>query len=129
MAINTAYTQTGNTFANDARQFNVGNITYPATTIVATDHTLQNCGFTPRYIVWVNRTSRIRIEWYEGMAAETCMKIAANGTGTIETTNKGITICNSDGTASTTGRYFKVSQNATLAAILASEVVSWVAFG
>lgn len=129
MANNTAYTQTGNTPSTSAVQVKVGRITFPATAITAADYVVQHVGFTPRSIVWINNTSRIRCEWYEGMTADTCMKIAAAGTGTIETTNKGITVCDSDGTANANGRYFKVSQNATLLAIAASDVVNWVAVG
>ena len=126
MAINTAYTVNVATQGIDAPQRAAGRITYPATSIVAADFTVVEVGFTPRYVQWCDVTSRIQIEWFEGMAADTCIKIAANGTRTIETTNQGITICDSDGTANaTTGRYFKVSQNATLAAIIASEIINW----
>ena len=117
MATNTAYTaaQTiGTDFPNKAH----GYITYPATSIVAADSTVIACGFKPRYVQWVDVTSRIQIEWFEGMAANTCIKTAAAGTRTLETTNGGITV-------SDTG--FSVLQNATLAAILASEVVAWKA--
>lgn len=129
MANNTAWTQSGLTINSDSPQYKVGFITFPATSIVTTDYTVQTVGFTPRYVQWCDVTSRIQIEWFEGMAADTCIKTAANGTRTIETTNLGITICDSDGTANTKGRYFKVSQNATLAAILASEIIHWNAVG
>lgn len=129
MATNTAYTTNNQTQAMDAPQRAAGRITYPATSIVAADFTQVDVGFTPRYIQWCDVTSRIQIEWFEGMAADTCIKTAANGTRTIETTNQGVTICDSTGTASTTGRSFKISQNATLAAILASEVINWRAVG
>jgi hypothetical protein len=129
MAVNTAYTTNNASQAMDAPQSAAGRITYPATAIVATDFTVVNLGFTPRYIQWCNVTSRVQIEWFEGMAANTCIKTAANGTRTIETTNGGITVCDSDGTANTAGKAFKVLQNATLVAILASEVVNWRAEG
>lgn len=129
MAVNVAYTQSALSVNGDTPQHVCGRITYPATAIVAADYTVQNVGFTPRYVQWCNVTSRIQIEWFAGMAADTCIKTAANGTRTIETTNLGITVCDSDGTANANGRYFKVSQNATLAAILASEVVNWRAAG
>ena len=58
------------------------------------------------------------IEWFEGMAANTCIKTAAAGTRTLETTNGGVTV-DSQG--------FRVLQNATLAAILASKTCYWVA--
>lgn len=119
MATNTAYTaaQTADT---DAPSRNHGYITFPATTIVAADSAVIACGFRPRYVQWVDVTSRIMIEWFEGMAANTCVKTAANGTRTLETTNGGITV-------SLQG--FSVLQNATLAAILASEVCAWRAEG
>lgn len=129
MAVNTAYTTNSATQAADANQQAAGRITYPATSIVAADYTVVATGFTPRYVQWCDVTSRIQIEWFSGMAADTCVKTAANGTRTLETTNLGITVCDSDGTANTNGRYFKVSQNATLAAILASEVINWRANG
>lgn len=129
MAINTAYTANNASQESAAPAAAAGRITYPATSIVATDYTLIEVGFTPRYIQWCDVTSRVQIEWFEGMAANTCIKTAANGTRTIETTNGGITICDSDGTANAAGRYFKVLQNATLVAILASEVINWRAVG
>lgn len=129
MAINTAYTANNESQGESFIQAAAGRITYPATTIVAADYTVINTGFTPRYVQWCDVTSRVQIEWFEGMAADTCIKTAANGTRTIETTNLGITICDSDGTANTEGRAFKVSQNATLAAIIASEVINWRAVG
>lgn len=129
MAINTAYTANNASQEAAAPASAAGRITYPATSIVAADHTVVEVGFTPRYIQWCDVTSRVQLEWFEGMAANTCIKTAAAGTRTIETTNGGITVCDSDGTANPTGRCFKVLQNATLAAILASEVVNWRALG
>lgn len=129
MATNTAYTVNNATSKQDGPLSRTGRITYPATSIVAADYTQVDVGFVPKYIQWCNVTSRVQIEWFEGMAANTCIKTAANGTRTIETTNGGITICDSDGTANTAGRSFKVLQNATLAAILASEVINFRAIG
>jgi len=129
MAVNTAYTVNNASQAADPPNFATGRITYPATAITAADFTVINLGFTPRYVCWTNVTSRIEIEWFEGMAANTCIKGAAAGTRTLETSNGGITICDADGTANTSGKAFKVLQNATLAAILASEVVNWRAEG
>lgn len=129
MAINTAYTTNNASQRPDSPSAAAGRITFPSTSIVTTDQTLVEAGFTPRYIRWTNVTSRVQVEWFEGMVADTCLKTAANGTRTTETTNLGLTICDSAGTASTTGRYFKVAQNATLAAILASEVCNWQAQG
>jgi hypothetical protein len=129
MAINTTYTQSNASQKADAPAFAAGRITFGADSITAADYLVQTLGFTPRYIKVENVTDRISTEWYEGMAADTCIKTAAAGTKTIETTNKGLTVCDSDGTANTTGRSFKVSQNATLAVIAASTVLNWVAFG
>jgi hypothetical protein len=129
MANNIDYTVNSTTQKADAPAGKADRITYPATAIVAADFTVVNCGFNPRYVQWCNVTSRIQIEWFEGMAANTCIKTAANGTRTLETTNGGITICDSDGTANASGKAFKVLQNATLAAILASEVCTLRAQG
>ncbi len=126
MAINTAYTTNNASQANDAPSQACGRITYPATAIVAADFTVVPLGFTPRYVQWCDVTSRIQIEWFDGMAANTCIKSAAAGTRTIETTNGGITVCDADGTANAAGKCFKVLQNATLAAILASEIINWL---
>jgi len=129
MANNTAFTINNASQAIAAPQDAAGRITYPATVIVAADFTVVEVGFTPRYVCWANNTSGIQIEWFDGMAANTCLKLAANGTRTLETTNGGITICDADGTANTAGKYFKVLQNATLAAILANQVINWRAEG
>ena len=130
MAINTAgQTITGNSVPSDSPQYKVGRIVFDATAITATDSTLVNLGFTPKYVVWENVTDRVKIEWYEGMAANTSIKTVAAGTHTLETTNGGITICDSDGVAKTDGKAFAVLQNATLAAILASKVCTWKAIG
>lgn len=129
MANNTTFTTVGNTGPSDAPQVKIGRITFDGTSITAADYVVQSIGFTPRYFAYDNVTDRIKVEWYEGMAADTCVKTAAAGTRTIETTNKGITVCDSDGTANTKGRYVKISQNATLAVIAASTVGTWVAIG
>lgn len=129
MAVNSTYTQSAASQKADAPAFASGRITFGADSITAADFVVQATGFTPRYIKVQNVTDRICTEWYEGMAADTCIKTAANGTVTIETTNQGLTVCDSDGTARTTGRAFKISQNATLAVIAASKVLNWVAFG
>ena len=130
MAINTAgQTVTGNSVPSDSPQIKVGRIVFDATAITAADSTLVNLGFTPKYVVWENVTDRVKIEWYEGMAANTCIKTVAAGTRTLETSNGGITVCDSDGTANTAGKAFSVLQNATLAAILASKTCTWMAQG
>ncbi len=118
MADNTA----GQTTAQSIDQMTTGtaqgSVVYDSTTITAADSTRIQTGFKPRYVLWENATDRIRIEWFEGMAANTCIKTAAAGTRTLETTNGGITV-DSQG--------FRVLQNATLAAILASKTCYWVA--
>ena len=130
MANNTDFTNTvGPTQAGSAPSAAAGRITFPATSITAADYVVVTCGFTPRYVQWMNVTGVVAAEWFEGMAADTCIKTAAAGTRTLETTNKGITICDSDGTANTAGNSFKVSQNATLVAILASQICNWRAIG
>ena len=68
-----------------------GSVVYDATTIVAADSTRVFTGFKPRYVRWENATDRIRVEWFEGMAANTSLKTAAAGTRTLETTNGVIT--------------------------------------
>lgn len=126
MAINTTYTAT-TTNAQAAPQNAAGRVTYDATSIVTTDYTLIEVGFTPRFIRWVNVTDRINVMWQEGLTAGYSLKIAADGTLSAPTV--GITICNAAGTADTEGKYFKVLQQSALGAILASKVCNWYAFG
>lgn len=131
MAINTAgQTITGNSVPSDSPQTKVGRIVFDATSITAADSVVVSLGFTPRS-TWCGGTvtDRIKIEWYEGMAANTSIDPVAAGTRTLETTNGGITVCDSDGVAKTDGKAFAVLQNATLAAILASKVCTWAAHG
>lgn len=130
MAVNIlGQTLTGNTPPADAPKSAVGRIVYDSTSITTTDYTVLPVGFTPKYIRFENITDRTLIEWYEGMAANTCVKTIAAGTRSIETTNGGFTVCDSDSTANTKGRYVAVIQNATLAAILASKTCTWMALG
>jgi hypothetical protein len=129
MAINVTYAQSNGPSNEPVKNIATGRVTFDGTAITAADYIVQQLGFVPRYIKVENVTDRISVEWYEGMAADTCVKTAAAGTKTLETTNKGLTVCGSDGTADTAGRYFKISQNATLAVIAASKVLNWVALG
>lgn len=130
MAINTAgQTRTGNDAPSGQANFKAGRIVLDGTALTAADYLLVECGFTPKYVKFENVTDRICVEWTEGMAADTCIKTAAAGTRTLETTNKGITVCDADGNANTSGRCFKVSQNATLAVITASDTHQFIAFG
>jgi hypothetical protein len=89
-----------------------GSVVYDATAIVAADSTAIETGFKPKYVRWINMTDRVEIEWFEGMAANTCLKTIAAGTRTLETANGGVTVDD---------RGFRVLQNATLAAVLASK--------
>lgn len=86
-------------------------------TAVAADATI-TIGHTPKYVCVINATDRIKIEWWNGMASDTCIKTAANGTVTLETTNKGIVV----GTGT-----FKISSNATLAVLVNSKQLYWTA--
>lgn len=115
-----------------------GRIVFDATAIVATDYLEVFPGFVPTYVKFENITDRVCIEFYTGMAANSCIKTAAAGTRTLEVTggNGGITVPPvgtvtvggvSTGPASVGS--FRVLQNATLAAILASKTCEWMAFG
>ncbi len=122
MATNTAYTLTpadGNAGDGVAKRA-VGLVVFPATAIVAADSVVISCGFKPRKVRWENLTDRVGGEWFEGMAADSCLKTVAAGTRTLEITsgNGGITV---------TDKGFSVLQNATLALILASKTCAWVA--
>lgn len=112
MADNTAGQTRSASNAADSVSIARGGVVYDATAIVATDSTQISTGFKPRYVRWVNITDRVEIEWFEGMAANTCLKTIAAGTRTLETANGGITVDD---------KGFRVLQNATLAAILASK--------
>lgn len=132
MAINTAgQTLTGNTPPADPPKSKVARDVFDATAITAADSVVVSVGFTPKYFQWENVTDRVKGEWYEGMAANSCIKTVAAGTRTLEVTggNGGITVCDSDGVANVNGRYVAVLQNATLALILASKVCQWIAHG
>lgn len=129
MAVNTSYTTNNAASVGKPMQMAKGRFTLSADAITAADYIVLQCGFVPTYIKVENVTDRISTEWYEGMAADTCIKQAAAGTRTLETTNKGLAVCRSDGTADSSGTYFSISQNATLAVIAASKVINWIAIG
>lgn len=97
----------------------VGKFTFDATALTAADYVEIAVGFKPKYVKFINATDRIGVEFFEGMADDTCVKTAAAGTVTLETTNQGITPV-------TVG--FRVSQNATLAVCAASKVCYFVAY-
>lgn len=117
MAENTAYTLTkqGDEMGTGRVQ---GKVVFGATAITAADYVEIDVGFKPKHVKWVNLTDRITIEFFDGMTANNCLKTAAAGTQTLETTNGGITLTN---------RGFQVLQNATLGAIAASKDCYFVA--
>lgn len=118
MADNTAGQTLAQSLAQDSPTSAQGKNTTDSTAITATDSIRVTTGFKPRYVRWENATDRISIEWFEGMADNTCIKTAAAGTRTLETTNGGITV---DAIG------FRVLQNATLGAVAASKVMYWKA--
>jgi len=111
MAENIVYTGS-KTFGSDAPAGVTGKVVFDATAITAADYVEIKLGFKPTYVEWENATDRTQIVHYAGMADNTCVKTIAAGTRTLETTNGGITL---------TDTGFRVTQNATLAAILASK--------
>ncbi len=118
MAQNTAGQTLTYNVPQGSAAFAVGMDVFDATSITTTDYTEIVVGFKPKYVRWENLTDRVMVEFFEGMTAGNCLKTAAAGTRTLETTNGGITLTN-------TG--FRVLQNATLAAILASKTCMWTA--
>ena len=68
-----------------------GKLVFDATAITATDYVEISCGFKPKYVQFVNATDRITVEHYLGMADDTCVKTAAAGTRTLETSG-GVTV-------------------------------------
>jgi hypothetical protein len=117
MPENIAYTKTENPSQSNG-QLSVGQIVFPATVIVATDFIEVDVGFRPKHVVFSNTTDRVEGEYFEGMAANTCIKTVAAGTRTLEVSNGGITL---------TDNGFRVSQNATLALVLASKTCHYIA--
>lgn len=117
-------------------KYAAGSNTFDATAITAADYININVGFIPKYFIWSNDTDRVMIEWRDGMAADSCIKTVAAGTRTLEVTggNKGIVVGTGALTSAPSGTIpgagqVQISQNATLAAILASKVCRWQAFG
>lgn len=72
-------------------------------------------GFTPRVVRWHNLTDRISDEWFEGMAADSALETAANGTRTLETSG-GVTV--------STGTF---AVDSTL--VVASKTFAWECIG
>ena len=112
MAENTTITHT--VYAEGDNSTVTGKVVFDATAITAADYIEIDVGFKPRFVSFSNVTDRIVVDHFQGMADESCIKTAANGTRTLEVTggNKGITL---------TARGFRVAQNATLAVIAASK--------
>lgn len=117
-------------------KYAAGSNTFDATAITAGDYISIAVGFTPKYIVWSNDTDRVMVEWRDGMAQDSCIKTVAAGTRTLEVTggNHGFVIGSLTNTNSLAGvvagpGVVQLSQNATLAAILASKVCRWQAWG
>jgi hypothetical protein len=117
MAENVTYTLTKKPNQGQA-QIQTGKVVFDATAITAADYIEIDVGFKPSYVRFENITDRIGVEHWEGMTADTCVKTAAAGTKTLETTNKGITL---------TDTGFRVAQNATLAVIAASKTCHYTA--
>ena len=118
MARNTTGVATTYTVTQGTPTQAIGKFTFDATALTAADYVEIDLGFQPKYVRFLNATDRIGVEFFEGMAADTCIKTAAAGTVTIETTNQGITPVT---------KGFRVSQNATLAVCAASKVCYFVA--
>lgn len=116
MAQNTTYTLTQYKDSDNSTQ--TGKIVFDSTSITATDYIEITVGFKPRYVRVENITDRIAVEFWAGMTDDNCLKTAANGTKTLETTNQGVTLVD---------RGFRVSQNATLAVIAASKTLVYTA--
>ena len=101
-------------------QFASGKVVFDATAIVATEYARIETGFQPRFVEWDNVTDRIKVEWNEGMTTSQCLRTAAAGTRTLDTTALAV-VPDSKG--------FRILQDATLAAILASKTCYWRAYG
>jgi len=127
-------TATGNTPPSDSPKSAFGKIVTDATAITATEYLAFTVGFTPKYVRIDNADALIRVEWFEGMAEDTCFKtLFSTGAVTLETTNKGISVVTATttiaGTTDASGRTVLVSQNATLGVVTASDTIYWQARG
>lgn len=74
-------------------------------------------GFKPRYVLVSNVTSRDQVEYFEGMAAASAVKMVAAGTRTLITSN-GITVHDNG---------FTIGLDTDI--MVTSEQISWVAVG
>jgi hypothetical protein len=89
MAINIAgqtRTPTSEIYVGWDAKFAAGSVVFDATSITAADYITISVGFVPKYFVFSNDTDRVMVEWREGMAQDSCIKTAANGTRTLEVT-------------------------------------------
>lgn len=139
MAINVAgqtLTPASAIYADGFSKSAFGSVVFDATAITAADYWSVNVGFIPKYFMFHNVTDRTKVEWWDGMATDSCIKTVAAGTVTLEVTggNKGIVVGTGALTSAPSGTIpgagqVQVSQNATLAAILASKTCRWTAFG
>ena len=63
-----------------------------ATDAVAAVDTVINVGFTPRYFMWMNKATMLKMEWYEGMAVGTAYRATAGGAQTLDVAPAGVTV-------------------------------------
>lgn len=112
MAENTTFTHT--VYKNGDNSNITGSAVFDSTSITAADYIEIDVGFKPRFVEFWNATDRIVGRHFLGMADNSALKTAANGTQTLEVTggNGGITL---------TANGFRVLQNATLGLIAASK--------
>lgn len=139
MAINTAgqtRTPASEIYADGFPKYAAGSVVFDATGITAGDYISISVGFIPKYFILCNDTDRIQVEWRDGMAQDSAIKTAANGTRTLEVTggNHGVVIGSTTNTNAVAGvvagpGVVQLSQNATLAVIAASKTLRWQAYG
>lgn len=72
---------------HQVRNHSIGRVTTDAT---APADTPFKVGYIPRKVVFINITDRITLEWYEGMAPDSALRIDAAGARTLITSG-GIT--------------------------------------
>lgn len=72
---------------HQVRNHSIGRVTTDANPAVDTSFTV---GYIPRVVKFINTTDRITLEWYEGMAPDSALRIDAAGARTL-ITSAGIT--------------------------------------
>ncbi|MFM9922746.1 hypothetical protein VLK31_07130 [Variovorax sp. H27-G14] len=94
----------------------IGKVVFDATALTVGDDLFINCGFKPRYVK-VRNANGVTVEFFEGMAEGSAFKLDVAGAATLS------------GAAGvkTDPRGFRVSQNATLAAVVASQTLYYCA--